>query len=68
VEEEKVRPETELNHRRAGGLQLRRCYLCGEEKPPSAFTQRVDERHYSMCRACLSEVLARSEGGAGSRA
>jgi len=34
-----------------------RCYRCGLEKSDDAFTQRVDERHYRMCRACVSEIL-----------
>jgi hypothetical protein len=39
-----------------------RCYLCGEDKPHTAFTQRVDDRHYSMCRACVTEILNRRDG------
>jgi 5-methylcytosine-specific restriction endonuclease McrA len=35
------------------------CYRCGSTKPLSAFTQRVDDRHYNMCRACVSEILQR---------
>lgn len=42
--------------------EAHRCYRCGETKPLAAFTQRVDERHYAMCRACVSEVLARRDG------
>ncbi len=33
------------------------CYRCKVDKPLSAFTQRVDDRHYNMCRACVSEIL-----------
>jgi 5-methylcytosine-specific restriction endonuclease McrA len=33
------------------------CYRCKTKKPFSAFTQRVDDRHYNMCRACVSEIL-----------
>ena len=40
----------------------RRCYRCEKLKPLSAFTARVDERHYNMCRACVSEILARRPG------
>lgn len=41
----------------------RRCYRCGHPKPLTAFIQRVDDRYYSMCRACVSEILAsRGEG------
>jgi 5-methylcytosine-specific restriction endonuclease McrA len=35
----------------------RTCYRCGESKPDSAFITRVDDRHYRMCRACVSEIL-----------
>jgi 5-methylcytosine-specific restriction endonuclease McrA len=42
-------------------LALRRdmqtCYRCGKSKPLGAFTTRVDDRHYRMCRACVSEIL-----------
>lgn len=39
------------------------CYRCNVEKPLSAFTQRVDDRHYRMCQECVSEVLtSRPEG------
>jgi 5-methylcytosine-specific restriction endonuclease McrA len=34
-----------------------RCYRCDAKKPLEAFTQRVDDRHYSMCRSCVSEIL-----------
>lgn len=38
----------------------RRCYRCGFWRPIAAFTQRVDDRHYSMCRICVSEILTRN--------
>ncbi len=38
-------------------------YRCGEEKPSDAFTQRVDDRYFSMCRSCVSEILSRSNEG-----
>jgi len=38
------------------------CYRCGETKDLSAFTQRIDERYYSMCRACVSEALSLRNG------
>ena len=37
----------------------RRCYRCGVSKPLGAFMQRIDDRHYSMCRVCVSEILTR---------
>lgn len=41
---------------------FRPCYRCRQSKPLSAFIQRVDDRHYRMCRACVSEImLARSK-------
>jgi 5-methylcytosine-specific restriction endonuclease McrA len=38
--------------------QSRLCYRCGEVKPLDAFTHRVDDRHYRMCRVCVSEILS----------
>ena len=35
------------------------CYRCGIAKPNEQFIQRLDDRYYRMCRACVSEVLAR---------
>jgi hypothetical protein len=35
----------------------RTCYRCGQAKPADQFIQRVDDRHYRMCRACVSEIL-----------
>lgn len=35
----------------------RRCYRCGVVRPVDAFTTRVDDRHFRMCRSCVSEVL-----------
>jgi 5-methylcytosine-specific restriction endonuclease McrA len=37
------------------------CYRCGKTKPMSAFTLRVDDRHYNMCRTCVTEILVRRE-------
>lgn len=40
----------------------RECYRCHRRKPDGAFIQRIDDRHYRMCRACVSEImLARPE-------
>ena len=41
----------------AGEEKRQVCYRCGMERPLSAFTRRVDDRHYNMCRACVSEIL-----------
>ena len=38
------------------------CYRCKVEKHLSAFTQRVDDRHYNMCRVCVSEILLTRSG------
>lgn len=43
-------------------MMTTRCYRCGIEKPQEAFTQRIDDRHYSMCRTCVSEILTRRDG------
>ena len=44
-------------------MTAQNCYRCGLTKPLSSFTTRVDDRHYRMCRACVSEILlARSRG------
>ncbi len=40
-------------------LEVQTCYRCGIAKPLSEFTLRVDDRHYNMCRACVSEILSR---------
>jgi hypothetical protein len=62
-EAERVRP-----HRTAGTIwsgvpsEAQECYRCHQVKPLDAFVQRVDDRHYRMCRACVSEILA-SRGG-----
>lgn len=45
-----------------GALDEQRCYRCCKSKPLSAFTLRVDERHYNMCRACVSEIVTRRGG------
>ncbi len=44
------------------GELMQVCYRCKVEKPLSAFTQRVDDRHYNMCRACVSEILLPRSG------
>lgn len=38
--------------------QKKRCYRCGLEKPLLHFIQRVDARHYNMCRVCVTEILS----------
>jgi len=40
----------------------RRCYRCKEVRPAEAFIERVDDRHYRMCRPCLSEILQKRSG------
>jgi hypothetical protein len=42
-----------------------RCYRCRQDKPIEAFTQRIDDRYYKMCRACVSEVLTLKQGNRG---
>lgn len=44
-------------------LDTRVCYRCGEERPLAAFTRRVDDRHYNMCRPCVSEILTTARRG-----
>lgn len=39
--------------------ELQRCYRCGTDKLPSDFVRKVDDRHFNMCRVCLSEVRLR---------
>jgi len=39
------------------------CYRCNQPKPEESFTTRVDDRHYRMCRACVSEVLTSRSAG-----
>jgi hypothetical protein len=39
------------------------CYRCRKRKPLSAFTLRVDDRHYNMCRQCVAEILTRRRSG-----
>ncbi len=39
------------------------CYRCGTRKPLDAFTCRIDERYYNMCRVCVSEVLLQGQRG-----
>jgi 5-methylcytosine-specific restriction endonuclease McrA len=43
----------------AGGIADpgRHCYRCERERPADAFTTRIDDRHYRMCRSCVSEIL-----------
>lgn len=38
---------------------VKRCYRCNIDKPLAAFTQRIDDTYYNMCRACVSEVLVK---------
>src|SRR6476620_2446714 len=33
------------------------CYLCKLRRPVSDFTETVDQRHYRMCRSCVSGIL-----------
>ena len=40
----------------------KRCYRCNEDKQLCNFIQRVDSRHYNMCRTCVSEILLASTG------
>lgn len=40
----------------------RTCYRCGQAKPTGDFIERIDDRHYRMCRACVSEILLAREG------
>ena len=42
-----------------GHMDKRRCYRCGRVQPLAAFTRRVDDRHYNMCRPCVTEILTR---------
>lgn len=35
-----------------------RCYRCARDRPSSAFVASVDDRHFGMCRSCVSEVLS----------
>ncbi len=42
---------------------IKSCYRCGQAKPLTAFTGRIDDRHYAMCRDCVSEILRASAGG-----
>ncbi len=37
--------------------EVRECYRCLRTKPLDAFIQRLDDRHYRMCRSCVSEIL-----------
>lgn len=38
-------------------MEPRACYRCGLTKRANEFIQRIDDRYYRMCRACVSEVL-----------
>jgi 5-methylcytosine-specific restriction endonuclease McrA len=42
---------------------VRRCYRCRVDKPEDAFIRCVDDRHYSMCRQCVSEILTSRNTG-----
>jgi hypothetical protein len=43
-------------------LSNRTCYRCWQLKPAEAFTRRIDDRHYAMCRACVSEIITTRNG------
>lgn len=47
----------------SGQLTHQVCYRCKEKKPLSGFTRRIDDRHYNMCRVCVSEILLTRSGG-----
>jgi hypothetical protein len=47
----------------AAPVEAQVCYRCGVRKPATAFTRRVDDRHYRMCQACVSEILVARPGG-----
>lgn len=34
-----------------------RCYRCGAIKDATYFVREVDDRHFNMCRSCVSEIL-----------
>src|SRR3954467_7824720 len=38
------------------------CYRCKADKPIGDFTQRVDDRYYRMCQACVSAILTARSG------
>jgi hypothetical protein len=38
------------------GWRVQAMLRCQKERPKSDFIQRVDERHYGMCRHCLSQI------------
>lgn len=38
------------------------CYRCGHAKARAGFVQRVDDRHFNMCRVCVTEILSMREG------
>ncbi len=44
-------------------VSTRTCYCCYTARPTSGFITRVDDRHYRICRACVSGILlCRSNG------
>ena len=43
--------------------EFKACYRCQRERPLDAFSRRVDDRHYSMCRSCVSEILLNRSAG-----
>jgi 5-methylcytosine-specific restriction endonuclease McrA len=45
------------------GSQASHCYRCGQVKGIDAFIRRVDDRHYRMCRECVSEILQERAAG-----
>lgn len=45
----------------AVGAVRQACYRCGKPKSSDEFVRKLDDRHFNMCRSCLSEVqLARA--------
>jgi hypothetical protein len=45
------------NSARPAATPEQRCYRCQKMKGADEFVRQIDDRHYNMCRACLSEVL-----------
>jgi 5-methylcytosine-specific restriction endonuclease McrA len=41
---------------------MKKCYRCDQVKPTEAFTTRIDDRHYNMCRVCVTEILTSRPG------
>lgn len=38
-------------------MHEQRCHRCGKLKSVDQFVRSVEDRHYNMCRACVSEIL-----------